>query len=585
MSLFDDNDSWLAGIGVDVKKFVGGVQQKATAVVEQAKGAVSAAATATGVAPAAKPAAAPAAKPAAPKPAAPTGAPSTNGSSSFALKGSVGAGGNNNPDDVKVVQTALKIDPDGKCGTGTIAAIKAFQKSIGQANPDGRIDVGGATSKALAGRGGGAAAPAPAPAPDAPPAPDAAAPQPAQKEEGFFDGLKKKVVGKLEEAAGAVKDLPGKALKGAEDLAGDAKKALGDPLGGAGGASLLSKIGAPGSGGSLDDRFQAALAASRKSNDFKNTAELLNGFSVPDIEKRLAKLGPNDIKGIHQGAIANPRVGPNSNVAQLTASPDDIKGSKGGAQITAAANNVAVHARQNATAFQVQVLAAAEAFKQHAKPKIKELEGKVTAGDVAQGLTAALIGKIGGELAAKIANETGKKIVEFTTDKIKEKAGAAVNSKSSDIDALNNAVDEIVNAANAGGVRMQGVVNEKIIGPCDKILEAMKTKGSSEEKTRLTPDQEDFLGPFFEATATEVDTLLEKFGVPSAASAKAIHVKVFRGLVQSFEEKLIFSQFSAQSQAVSGRSRLEREAAARADNVAEEAAKAREKSLDTKPTN
>jgi hypothetical protein len=70
------------------------------------------------------------------------------------LGGSVGAGGKNNPDDVRAVQAALGIDVDGKCGPGTIGAIKAFQKSIGMGNPDGRVDVGGATSRALAGGGG-----------------------------------------------------------------------------------------------------------------------------------------------------------------------------------------------------------------------------------------------------------------------------------------------------------------------------------------------------------------------------------------------------------------------------------------------
>jgi hypothetical protein len=74
------------------------------------------------------------------------------------LGGSVGAGGKNNPDDVRAVQAALGIDVDGQCGGGTIAAIKAFQKSIGMGNPDGRIDVGGRTAAALAGGGGGKAA-------------------------------------------------------------------------------------------------------------------------------------------------------------------------------------------------------------------------------------------------------------------------------------------------------------------------------------------------------------------------------------------------------------------------------------------
>jgi hypothetical protein len=216
----DDTDSWLAGIGVNVQGFLGTVQAKATAavaevksagaaVVEQAKGAVNSAAKAAGVAPPVKPAAAPATKPAAP-----TGAPTTGGSA-LSLKGSVGAGGKNNPEDVKAVQTALKLTADGNCSPATIEAIKAFQKSIGHAKPDGRVDVGGATSKALAGRGGGAAAPPPAPAPNP-------APAPAPAEEGFLDGLKKKVVAKLEEGAGAVKDLGGKVVEGA-------KKTLGDP--------------------------------------------------------------------------------------------------------------------------------------------------------------------------------------------------------------------------------------------------------------------------------------------------------------------------------------------------------------------
>jgi hypothetical protein len=204
MSLFDDSDSWLAGIGVDVQGIIGSVQQTASAVMEdvksagaaaweQAQGAVSTAAAAvTGGAPAAKPAA---------KPSAPTGKPSTVST----LKGSVGQGGTNNPEDVKAVQAALNIAVDGQCGGGTIGAIKAFQKSIGQANPDGRIDPGGATARALAGRGGDQA---PAPAPNGAPngAPDDAA---SDEDSGsIFDRLK---------------GLGKKVVKGVEDFVDDAK--------------------------------------------------------------------------------------------------------------------------------------------------------------------------------------------------------------------------------------------------------------------------------------------------------------------------------------------------------------------------
>lgn len=68
------------------------------------------------------------------------------------IKASVGEGGKNNEDDVKIVQTLLKIDVDGDCGKQTIAAIKAYQKSIGFAKPDGKIDAGGKTWLSLKGK-------------------------------------------------------------------------------------------------------------------------------------------------------------------------------------------------------------------------------------------------------------------------------------------------------------------------------------------------------------------------------------------------------------------------------------------------
>lgn len=72
------------------------------------------------------------------------------GSGSFPLGGSVGLKGKNAASDVRAVQAALGIPADGDCGPKTVAAIKAFQKQMGQAKPDGRVDAGGATERALA---------------------------------------------------------------------------------------------------------------------------------------------------------------------------------------------------------------------------------------------------------------------------------------------------------------------------------------------------------------------------------------------------------------------------------------------------
>lgn len=68
---------------------------------------------------------------------------------SFPLRASVGRGGKNAPGDVRAVQAALGIVADGQCGPKTVAAIKAFQTYMGARKPDGRVDPGGATERAL----------------------------------------------------------------------------------------------------------------------------------------------------------------------------------------------------------------------------------------------------------------------------------------------------------------------------------------------------------------------------------------------------------------------------------------------------
>ena len=76
----------------------------------------------------------------------------------FPLGGSVGRGGKNAAGDVRAVQAALGIAADGDCGPVTIAAIEAYQRKLGHSKPDGRVDAGGATERALAAGGSASAA-------------------------------------------------------------------------------------------------------------------------------------------------------------------------------------------------------------------------------------------------------------------------------------------------------------------------------------------------------------------------------------------------------------------------------------------
>jgi hypothetical protein len=72
------------------------------------------------------------------------------------LVASVGAGGKNRPDDVRLVQTLLAaqgFDPgpiDGSAGSATLEAIRAFQRRF-VTFPDGRVDPAGRTFRELNG--------------------------------------------------------------------------------------------------------------------------------------------------------------------------------------------------------------------------------------------------------------------------------------------------------------------------------------------------------------------------------------------------------------------------------------------------
>jgi hypothetical protein len=92
----------------------------------------------------------------------------------FEIGASVGRGGKNLEEDVSAVQAALNkradagLDVNGRCDKDTLEAIVQFQLSLGHAKPDGRVDPGRGTARALAASGKIGKPPAP-PSPIAPP--------------------------------------------------------------------------------------------------------------------------------------------------------------------------------------------------------------------------------------------------------------------------------------------------------------------------------------------------------------------------------------------------------------------------------
>lgn len=97
------------------------------------------------------------------------------------ISASVGKGGKNDPADVKAVQQALnqrgdaKLKDDGRFGPQTLKALEAFQRKLGQFKPDGVIEPGRGTARALSGA---------VKIPPTPPEPKPIAPPDVEKEYG-----------------------------------------------------------------------------------------------------------------------------------------------------------------------------------------------------------------------------------------------------------------------------------------------------------------------------------------------------------------------------------------------------------------
>lgn len=224
-----------------------------------------------------------------------------------------------------------------------------------------------------------------------------------------------------------------------------------------------------------------------------------------------------------------------------------------------------------ANQFMGLVLKACDDFRTYSKGKIKALDGEVTAGDLMQGLTSAAFGLVGGALLGKVTNQVGKAVASKISDLLKDKVSKATNSKSKDLADLSAAIDNLVKSVGDKALLMNLVTTE--IGKrCDAII------ASSSAGRALTPEQEDFLGPFYDA-GTEVDAALEGFGIPSAASAQKIYLKVYTGLVQNFEKQIYMTKYTMQDKAIQTQSQLEREADAMGWNAADAEHKKREEEL------
>jgi hypothetical protein len=295
------------------------------------------------------------------------------------------------------------------------------------------------------------------------------------------------------------------------------------------------------------DPFETAADRAADAIAVGHTSPVLSAGSapvqtaLPTVQRKPAKSTrgtPNSGRGVSRGGPASGPI-----PGEVDVEPLVVLGVPGQfeVKIVAAAQNVSNRAQINAGKFAQQVESACEAFKIYADPKVKDLEGAVTAGKLLGTLveTAAgvIIGQVTAQIASKVARDIAGAIAGNISSAFTDRA-KKVLSNDDDVEALRQAISAIAMAARDNATNLQDAVRQVIDPVVTRIIEKVN---AGED---LAEEEETFIQPLYSAPPDIVDAELERMGVPSESSAKATHVKVFTRLVEEFEKERIWAQAS-----------------------------------------
>lgn len=198
-------------------------------------------------------------------------------------------------------------------------------------------------------------------------------------------------------------------------------------------------------------------------------------------------------------------------------------------------------ARVNAVSFSDEVGKACDHFEVYAKPRISELKGELTAGELVSSLLSAALGPLRQQFTERVATMLGEKVTAAVTGKFDsavKDAATKVVSNESDVKSLEDAVAKACAGAKDAATRLKDAVAENLTPAIDA------TQRRLYEDLPLTKAQDEMVGMFYEAPVRNVDDYLERFyGVPSKAKARTLQVQVYYHLVRRFEEKVIEAEW------------------------------------------
>jgi hypothetical protein len=207
-------------------------------------------------------------------------------------------------------------------------------------------------------------------------------------------------------------------------------------------------------------------------------------------------------------------------------------------------DGIVSRSRVNCDHYKIMIADSCQGFTKYAEKKVKEFKQfkkAVAPFDLFGEVLKFALGQIAGRLGERVGSgisEIGSKLADDIFKKTKNSLEGAVNkivdnlNKEDDsVEALEQAIKDINDGSSRAGTAVSNAAFDTIETRLTALADSLKKSGNP-----LSADDATLLKDFADG---DLDAALERFGVPSAATAKANQGKILEGLVREFEKKRI----------------------------------------------
>lgn len=193
----------------------------------------------------------------------------------------------------------------------------------------------------------------------------------------------------------------------------------------------------------------------------------------------------------------------------------------------------------NVVSYAQDVESACQAFENYSKSKVKKIEGKITGEKLAGILVGSILEIVGGRIGAgTLGRKLSTAVYKQFAREFRRSAEKAAKEDDS-VDALRKTIAAVVSGARDAALNLKSSIPPIFDQEAQKIINKVNSN------TPLDPNEEKLLSLFNRVGPKEADSIIEQqFGIPSASSAKEIHLAIYESLVEQFELKFILATAS-----------------------------------------